>query len=198
MQIKFHEVCIALLLVCIVVLLNFFAENYKLQQYQIIQKQQTLERIKYTRFLESKLQTLKQQNQQLEIKLKQSHNIQPTSQVSRQIESIINQYNSSHKPINKSLVLAIAKIESNFNPNARNSYSGASGLFQFMPSTYISIIKKHNLQDKGIFNIESNTVAAIHYIQDLLDSHNNDVDKVLASYLGSYNQSYINKIKRLI
>jgi len=35
-----------------------------------------------------------------------------------------------------SAMLAVAKCESNFNPNALNSRSGASGLFQFLPGTF--------------------------------------------------------------
>jgi soluble lytic murein transglycosylase-like protein len=30
----------------------------------------------------------------------------------------------------------VARCESGFNPDAYNSYSGASGLFQFMPGTF--------------------------------------------------------------
>lgn len=35
-----------------------------------------------------------------------------------------------------SAMLAVAKCESNYNPNAVNSRSGASGLFQFLPGTF--------------------------------------------------------------
>jgi len=40
--------------------------------------------------------------------------------------------------------LRVAKCESNYNPNAVNSYSGTEGLFQFMPSTWRSTPYGHH------------------------------------------------------
>src|SRR4029077_6173407 len=37
---------------------------------------------------------------------------------------------------NGDALLAVARCESGLDPNAVNSYSGASGLFQFMPGTW--------------------------------------------------------------
>jgi soluble lytic murein transglycosylase-like protein len=52
--------------------------------------------------------------------------------------------------------LRVAKCESGYNPNAVNRGSGASGLFQFMPSTWASM-PQHN---QSVFNPVANAQAA--------------------------------------
>ena len=42
---------------------------------------------------------------------------------------------SKESGIDPEFLLTMANIESAFNPNARNKYSGAAGLYQFVPST---------------------------------------------------------------
>lgn len=42
---------------------------------------------------------------------------------------------SKESGIDPEFLLTMANIESTFNPNARNKYSGAAGLYQFVPST---------------------------------------------------------------
>jgi len=139
--------------------------------------------------LQKSIQQLKDENTKI-LKLKTTVKYDAFNRVS----NIIEQHNKINEPIDKSLLLAIIKVESNFNPNAKNK-SGASGLFQFMPSTYRGIISKYKLEDKGIFNIESNTLAGIYYVKDLLERHNNNIDSVLVSYLGAHNSRYISMIK---
>jgi len=139
--------------------------------------------------LQKSIQKLKDENTKI-LKLKTTVKYDVFNRVS----NIIEQHNKTNKPIDKSLLLAIIKVESNFNPNAKNK-SGASGLCQFMPSTYKGIVSKYKLEDKGIFNIESNTLAGIYYVKDLLERHNNNIDSVLISYLGTHNSRYISMIK---
>ena len=139
--------------------------------------------------LQKSIQKLKDENTKI-LKLKTTVKYDVFNRVS----NIIEQHNKTNKPIDKSLLLAIIKVESNFNPNAKNK-SGASGLCQFMPSTYKGIVSKYKLEDKGIFNIESNTLAGIYYVKDLLEKHNNNIDSVLISYLGTHNSRYISMIK---
>jgi transglycosylase-like protein with SLT domain len=52
--------------------------------------------------------------------------------------------------------LRVAKCESGYNPNAVNRGSGASGLFQFLPSTWASM-PQHN---QSVFNPVANAQAA--------------------------------------
>jgi hypothetical protein len=52
--------------------------------------------------------------------------------------------------------LRVAKCESGYNPNAVNRSSGASGLFQFLPSTWASM-PQHN---QSVFNPVANAQAA--------------------------------------
>jgi hypothetical protein len=52
--------------------------------------------------------------------------------------------------------LRVAKCESGYNPNAVNRYSGASGLFQFMPSTWASLPQRN----QSVFNPVANAQAA--------------------------------------
>lgn len=48
--------------------------------------------------------------------------------------------------VDSNVLLAIAKAESNFNPNAKNKSSSASGLFQFIDSTWANMVDKYGEQ----------------------------------------------------
>ena len=50
--------------------------------------------------------------------------------------------------------------ESNGDPNAYNPYSGASGLFQFLPSTWASTAPKAGYAGASVFDPEANTASA--------------------------------------
>lgn len=56
--------------------------------------------------------------------------------------------------------LRILDCESNGDPNAYNPYSGASGLFQFLPSTWASTAPKAGYPNSGPFEPEANTASA--------------------------------------
>lgn len=56
--------------------------------------------------------------------------------------------------------LRIIGCESNGDPNALNPYSGASGLFQFLPSTWASTAPKAGYPDASPFDPEANTASA--------------------------------------
>jgi len=73
------------------------------------------------------------------------------------IELIIDKAKEAN--IDPSYLLAMAKIESNFNPNARNP-SGAKGLYQFMPST----AKHYKLTNP--FDAEASINAVIKFTKD--------------------------------
>lgn len=56
--------------------------------------------------------------------------------------------------------LVIISCESNGDPNAVNPYSGAAGLFQFLPSTWASTAPKAGYPDASPFDPEANTASA--------------------------------------
>lgn len=77
--------------------------------------------------------------------------------------------------IDPSLVKAIIKVESNFNPNAVSS-KGAKGLMQLMPET------ADRFQAKDVFNVHENIEAGIKYLKFLFEKYNDRLDLVLAAY----------------
>lgn len=56
--------------------------------------------------------------------------------------------------------LRIMDCESNGDPDAYNPYSGASGLYQFLPSTWASTAPKAGYPDASPFDPEANTASA--------------------------------------
>lgn len=73
------------------------------------------------------------------------------------------------------LLEAIASTESNYNPDAKNSKSGAAGMFQFMPAT---------AQGYGIdpYNPVQAADAAGKMMSGLIAKYNGDLAKALAGY----------------
>lgn len=69
----------------------------------------------------------------------------------------------------------VADAESNFNPNAKNSKSGASGMFQFMPAT---------ANGYGIdpFNVDQAADAAGKMLSGLKAKYKGDEALALAAY----------------
>lgn len=73
------------------------------------------------------------------------------------------------------LLSRIADAESNFNPNAKNKKSGASGMMQFMPAT---------ARGYGIdpFDPAQAVDAAGKMMNGLIAKYDGDVSKALAGY----------------
>ena len=62
------------------------------------------------------------------------------------------------------LLQAICTIESGCNPNAGTNSAGASGPFQFLPSTFAQF----NNNPSAVFNFDASAMAAGQYLQQLL------------------------------
>jgi len=89
-------------------------------------------------------------------------------------DKIIVQHSRDHG-MDPSLVKAVMKAESNFNPNAVSS-KGAQGLMQLMPST-AKLMKVNNP-----FDPEENIKGGTKYLKMLGDIFNGDMELILAAY----------------
>jgi len=101
--------------------------------------------------------------------------------------------------VDKQLLLAMAKQESDFDPNA-TSYSGAMGIMQLMPST------AEELGVSDAYDPYQNIMGGAKYISQLLEKYNGDVSLALAAYnagsgnVAKYNgvppsaQNYVDKV----
>lgn len=65
-----------------------------------------------------------------------------------------------------SIALAQAKRESSFNPNARNRSSGASGVFQVLPST----ARGMGYDPKRLFDLEYGTKVGVAYMGKCIEA----------------------------
>jgi soluble lytic murein transglycosylase-like protein len=79
--------------------------------------------------------------------------------------------------LNPSLVAAVARVESRFDPRAV-SQRGARGLMQLMPATG----RRLGLRPAELFDPEKNLDAGARYLRELADRFGDDLSLVLAAY----------------
>ena len=94
------------------------------------------------------------------------------------VEKYSREYN-----IDKYLVYAIIKAESNFNENAK-SKSEAIGLMQIIESTAIEIAEKMDLEvsEDDLFHPDLNIKLGLKYYKTLLDKYNNNYQMAIIAY----------------
>lgn len=87
------------------------------------------------------------------------------------------------KPIEKPMVYALARQESEFNPNA-GSKVGAQGLMQIMPGTAKLIAKQHGIKynPSQLMNPELNVTLGAAHLGDLVADHGGSYVLTLVSY----------------
>ncbi len=87
------------------------------------------------------------------------------------------------KPVEKPLVFALARQESEFNPKA-GSKVGAQGLMQIMPGTAKLIAKQHGIKHSTgqLMDPEHNVKLGAAHLGDLIDDHGGSYVLTLVSY----------------
>ena len=89
-------------------------------------------------------------------------------------DAIIDRYADEYG-VDPVLVRAVIQVESNFDPKCV-SKKGARGLMQLIPET----AKRYGVTK--IFDPEQNIRGGVHYLSDLMQMFNNDLQRALAAY----------------
>ena len=105
--------------------------------------------------------------------------------------------------IDPDLMFAIIWTESNFNPNAKNKSSSASGYSQMIKSTALSCVKnidsiKEYDHKKHAMDPYINLQLMAYYINRCLRGSGGNIDKALISYRGCNSLNYNRLVKSRI
>ena len=82
--------------------------------------------------------------------------------------------------VTPALALAVAKVESNFNPNAL-SIKGARGVMQIMPRTGLL---EFGVKREDLFKPEINIRIGVLFLDKLIKKYNGQIDIALSHYNG--------------
>lgn len=89
----------------------------------------------------------------------------PSETVGKAIESA-----SKRVGVDQSIMMAMAKQESGFNPQAKAGTSSATGLFQFISSTWNSMVQKYSGSypelHRGPMDVDASSIAGALYIKE--------------------------------
>jgi soluble lytic murein transglycosylase-like protein len=80
-----------------------------------------------------------------------------------EVQDLIRKYAQEYG-ISANTPLCIAKLESGFNPNAKNKSSSASGVFQWISSSWNS--QPEGKQGLSVFDADANIRAAVRYMAE--------------------------------
>ena len=96
--------------------------------------------------------------------------------------AIINKINSvsANLGINPNWLMAVMNFESGLNPQAKNPYSGATGLIQFMPSTARSL--GTSVEQLAFMPFENQ----LHYVEKYYDQWKSKVKSFVDLYLATF------------
>lgn len=85
--------------------------------------------------------------------------------------------------VDREIVLALIKAESNFSENAV-SHASAKGLMQLTESTFIYCMERihYHFRNADIFDPEQNIHAGVWYLSFLLDRYNGNITNAVAAY----------------
>lgn len=83
--------------------------------------------------------------------------------------------------VEKSLVLAVVKAESNFNPNAK-SHAGANGLMQITDETFEFCCECLGIENASVSSPEDNIRAGVWYLSYLQEMYDGNIENVVAAY----------------
>lgn len=89
-------------------------------------------------------------------------------------DKLIQQYADTYN-VDPVLVHAVILVESDFNPRCVSN-KNARGLMQLIPET----AQRYGV--KNVFDPEENIRGGVHYLSDLLDMFNHDLERALAAY----------------
>jgi len=87
---------------------------------------------------------------------------------------------ANRQGIDPTLALAMAEVESNFNPRAL-SKAGAKGVMQIMPATAESVF---GISSNQLYDAKTNIYIGISFIKKLLNRYNQRLDIALSHYNG--------------
>ena len=103
-----------------------------------------------------------------------AYSLEDNSVSMEDIYSTVDKYCNKYG-VDKNLVLAIIKQESNFNPNAVSS-AGAKGLMQIMDFN----LESYEVENR--FDIDENIEAGVKHIKSYLDMYDENIEMALMAY----------------